>query len=350
MTGTNVPAPDKVIQYGVSSTNSALFLYGDPSSSKMALLCAGFADDHTVFQPFAKALSEQGVFCGVMCLPGFDDREDAPWTSHNPNGYTFDEMVQCLREAAKLLREMSTHESAEFTAIFHDWAILIANIWCQRLEEEAEGAAAPDPIQPDKLVLFDVLGKPSPKATNIPTENLEEPTIREFLARRIYIYIMSLGFLVQRYVSRKLAPVVIIPLFLLLVVLGLVPSYKFDGESIEPLYGENKPGIQRMMYMAYPYWGLIRHNGNLFAANLFAGNLFAHHLDWKAMPIFYLYGTKKITMFHDQDILKMLQNEEAEGRSLTRVVAVEEAGHYLYVQKQDECLKHVLEYMRTEKK
>ena len=340
MTGTNVPPPDKVIKYGGSSTNSALFLYGDPSSSKMALLCAGFADDHTVFQPFAKALSEQGVFCGVMCLPGYDDRDDAPWTSHNPDGYTFDEMVQCIREAAKLLRENSTHETAEFTAIFHDWAIPVANIWCQRLEEEANDAAAPDPIKPDKLVLFDVLMKPSPKATNIPTENLKKPTIREFLAKTIYFYIMALGFLVQRYVSRKLAPVVTIPTFILVAVFGLLPTYEFDLKSIEPLYGEKKPGIQRILYMAYPYCNFFRHNVKLFA----------HHLDWKAMPILYLYGTKKPTMFHDQDILKMLQNEEAEGSSLTRVVAVEEAGHYLYVQKQDECLQHVLGYMRAEKK
>lgn len=342
-----VPEPDKIITYG-SKSNSALYLYGDASSSKMALLCAGFADDHIVFQPFAKAMSEKGgVFVGVMCLPGYDDRADAPWTTHNLDGYTFDEMVLSVREAAKLLRENSTcKEKAEFTGIFHDWGVCIGSMWASRLEEEAKDATDPDPTKPDKIVFIDVLVYPSPKATNVPTQDeLEQPTMRAFLARNIYLYVLASGFLFQRYMSRILAPFVVFPAFILLGISGLAPTYDFDVKSIAPLYGDKKPGLQRIVYMAYPYW-------NIFKLGLTQGpeaadRELSHHLDWKTMPILYLYGTKKPCMFHEMTTLKMLETEEAEGRSLSKAVAVEDAGHYLYVQKEDECLKHVLDYIEA---
>lgn len=343
-----VPEPDKIITYG-SKSNSALYLYGDASSSKMALLCAGFADDHIVFQPFAKAMSEKGgVFVGVMCIPGYDDRADAPWTTHNEDGYTFDEMVLSVREAAKILRESSTcKEKAEFTSIFHDWGVCIGAMWASRLEEEAKDATEPDPTKPDKLVFVDVLVNPSPKATNVPKkEELEQPTRRAFLARHIYLYILASGFLFQRYVSRLLAPFVVFPAFIFLSIAGISPTYDFDLKSIAPLYGEKKPGPQRILYMAYPYW-------NIFKLGLTQGGPEAverelsHHLDWKAMPILYLYGTKKPCMFHEMNTLKMLEKEEAEGRSLSKVVAVEDTGHFLYVQKPDVCLKHVLDFVEA---
>ena len=44
----------------------------------------------------------------------------------------------------------------------------------------------------------------------------------------------------------------------------------------------------------------------------------------------------------------MLEREEAEQRSLCRVVPVEGAGHWLYVQEQELCLKHVLDFIRAE--
>jgi len=65
-----VPKPDKIVSYATSSSEpdrGALYLYGNPSSGKMAILCAGYADDHTVFQPFARALADKGeTFVGVM--------------------------------------------------------------------------------------------------------------------------------------------------------------------------------------------------------------------------------------------------------------------------------------------
>mmetsp|Transcript_16352 Transcript_16352/g.40995 ORF Transcript_16352/g.40995 Transcript_16352/m.40995 type:complete len:358 (-) Transcript_16352:153-1226(-) len=343
-----VPEPDKIISYG-SKSNSALYLYGDASSSKIALLCAGYADDHIVFQPFAKALSEQGIFVGVMCIPGFDDRVEAPWTTHNPDGYTFDEMVLSVREAAKILRNSSTcNEKAEFIGIFHDWGCCLGGMWASRLEEEAKDATEPDPTKPDKIVFFDVLLQPSPNAKNVPSKDeLVPPTMKAALARNIYLYILASAFLLQRHVSRMLAPFLVIPAFIVLGIAGLAPTYDFDVKSIGPLYGDKKPGVQRICYMAYPYWKLFKYaftEGDPRAVEV----LLSHHADWKTMPVLYLYGTKKPCMFHELTTLKMLEREETEGRSISKAVAVEEAGHFLYVQKPDECLKHVLEFVQAE--
>ena len=107
----NAPEPDTVAPYVAYASpngkpNGALCVFGDPSSPRMALLCAGFPDDHTVFLPFAKELSREGVLVGVMCLPGFDDRPEdgVPWQSHPREGFSFDETVSSVREASKSLK------------------------------------------------------------------------------------------------------------------------------------------------------------------------------------------------------------------------------------------------------
>ena len=86
----NVPEPNKIVKYFIPSSSSskkkkkdddaddddgllrgAVYLYGNSSSDQIALCCAGFPDDHTIFQPFAELLAKRGnVFVGVMCLPG----------------------------------------------------------------------------------------------------------------------------------------------------------------------------------------------------------------------------------------------------------------------------------------
>merc|ERR1719362_1474074 len=94
--------------------------------------------------------------------------------------------------------------------------------------------------------------------------------------------------------------------------------------------------------MAYPYWNMLKLPSKEIK------KLFSHHRDWKAMPILYLYGTKKNAMFHDYSTLQMLKREETEGRSLSKAVAVEDAGHFLYIQKPEECLEHVLSFVNAE--
>ena len=59
-----------------------------------------------------------------------------------------------------------------------------------------------------------------------------------------------------------------------------------------------------------------------------------------------MYGTKKRTQFHDNAALRMLETEQRdEGGSLSRAVPVEDAGHFLYVQKPKECLRTIVQFM-----
>ncbi len=50
-------------------------------------------------------------------------------------------------------------------------------------------------------------------------------------------------------------------------------------------------------------------------------------------------------MFHDMKSLATLEREEKEGRSACRVVKMEGSGHWMYVQKPDECLNEIKAFM-----
>ena len=393
-----VPKPDKIVTYAISSSESspsssssnagALYLYGDPSSSKMALLCAGFPDDHTVFQPFAKALSSggvggfkdssDGVFVGVMCLPGFDDRprdnyrNNVPWTKHKPDGYTFDEMTYAVREAAKVLRKESTNNKKNdddddtnnssiynkhtpLTGIFHDWGVIPGAMWANRLEKEAEdlrttientsgGDNGNKAWTPDRMVFFDVL----PYSSSITTHNnnvFDGLTCKGIITTSYYKIAFAISFLLQRHVSKYLAAICAVSNILIMKILHLAPCYEFDTSKALYENGNDKNkdnrSLFRLIYMAYPYWILLR---NMFF-KLPGPEL---HSDLKATPILYMYGPKKRTQFHHFGTLELLKREEKENRSLSRAVAVEGTGHYLYIQRQDECLEHVLDFMNAE--
>mmetsp|Transcript_9284 Transcript_9284/g.19468 ORF Transcript_9284/g.19468 Transcript_9284/m.19468 type:complete len:374 (+) Transcript_9284:140-1261(+) len=343
-----VPKPEKVVPYVCKPENGALMLFGDTSSPRIALVCAGFADDHTVFLPFAKSLSESlDVLVGVMCLPGYDDRpeDEVPWTAHQKEGYSFDEMTATIREGAKALIEASTCDNGkpEFTGIFHDWAVFPGTKFSRNLEAEAE---AGDPsaalLKPDKIVFVDVLLAPPEGATDIP-ENVATPTIMELICTTLYKIILAVGFVLQWKVHPAVGAAVALPCFLSLEIFGLGPLHDFDIKYPQALY-EKPMGLSRILYMAYPYWNLLVS----MASGTIDRNGEAHHGDWKAMPILYLYGRKKKTNFHNFATLAMLEREEAEGLSLSKVVAMEEVGHYLYLQKPKEFRDHVVGFMTAE--
>ena len=125
-TTTSLPSPNKIINYPMvdADKGGALFIYGNKSSSKIALLCPGLPSDHKDFIPLASRLAEEiDCLSGVMCLPGYDDRPDRSWRENKKYGYSFDEMVAPMREAAKTLRSYCTNNDANLTFIFHDWGV-----------------------------------------------------------------------------------------------------------------------------------------------------------------------------------------------------------------------------------
>jgi pimeloyl-ACP methyl ester carboxylesterase len=259
-------------------------------------------------------------------------------------GFSFDQTAKAVREASKALKGISTNKRPEFTGIFHDWGTISGSIWAQQVEQESrddDNDGATSVLRPDKMVYFDVLPKPSNAAPDyIRARDFPKPTRFEALSK-LYMLVLAICSLIQMYLPRQLAVAFFVPCMSLLLATGIFPLYSFDAASIQALYGDRKVGLLRMMAMSYMY-------RNAFSSR--PQNPFFLHEDWKAMPILYLYGEKKKSMYHSPNGLAMLKREEAENRSLSKAVGVEGAGHYLYVQKHDECLKHVLEFVKAENK
>eukprot|EP00548_Thalassiothrix_antarctica_P002455 CAMPEP_0194144140 /NCGR_PEP_ID=MMETSP0152-20130528/13220_1 /TAXON_ID=1049557 /ORGANISM="Thalassiothrix antarctica, Strain L6-D1" /LENGTH=351 /DNA_ID=CAMNT_0038843857 /DNA_START=139 /DNA_END=1194 /DNA_ORIENTATION=- len=322
--------------------NGKLCVFGEPSSPVMALLCAGYPDDHTVFLPFAKALSESkgkgNILVGVMCIPGYDDRpeDDLPWQNHPRKGFSFDETAKAVREAAKALRGVSTHKNPELVGIFHDFGVVPGSIWAKQLEQEAKDNPSV-PLKPNKMIFFDVLPQCKGDKTG--------PTLHQTLYYT-YMLVFAFGSLLQTYVSRYLAVAFVYPIFMLLSIIGILPLYEFDYKLDEFNYKFfSDGGLLRSVHMMYMYRLVIVESWSKKTRAVIT-----LHENWKAMPILYLYGKKKRSMFHTDASLAMLEREETEKQSLSRVIGIEGAGHWFYVpeQKLEECCKYVADFILAE--
>jgi len=253
-------------------------------------------------------------------------------------------MANAVRDAVKVLRRESTNESAAFTGIFHDWGVAPGTAWTSRtLKEYEERKDSSSAFKPSSVVYFDVLFGPNSKSRDIPV-GVPGPTLMETACSWLYRIVLAKSFLLQRYISKHLAAVNFGLGFTTLGLLGLGPLYDWDGKSIEPLYKDKPKSLFRLCYMAYPYWSMFKGIGKLFGKTS-SDDDYKLHLDWKSTPILYMFGVEKKTMFHDNTSVRMLEREQAESGSLSRVIPVKDAGHFLYVQKQDECLNAVIQFM-----
>ena len=336
-----IPPPRKVVNYRIADEDKAgaLFILGDAAAPKMAILCAGFPDDHAIFLPFASLLAENtegGCLVGVACLPGYDDREDWPWTAHKAEGYTFNEMAMALREAVRALRAESTYEGADgggakLTAIFHDWGVVPGLMYANRALAEPNAD-----LSPREIVLFDVLPPPHPEHKDVPAAPKE--SLYHVAVTLGYRIVLAAAFLIQRFVSKLLALAVLGLAFGALGALRLTP---LRGIDVKVINARNVPlDPNRMIFMAYPYFYMFR---ALLTGNQdFSGCSLPKRLD--VTPVLYLYGTEKRVMFHDNGARMVLQREGEEGRK-SNAVAVKDAGHYLYVQQPEICFEAVKAFM-----
>jgi len=62
-----------------------------------------------------------------------------------------------------------------------------------------------------------------------------------------------------------------------------------------------------------------------------------------------MYGLDKNCHWHDNRAIKLLEREEEEGRSLSKAIPVENAGHFLYNQQPKICLEEVQAFMNVKK-
>lgn len=338
--------PRKILYYPIPGDpkGGALFIYGDEKAKNMTLMSAGFPDDQKPFIPFASRMAkETDTLVGLICLPGFDDREDKPWTDHKrdrKDGYSFDEMATCFREAAKALRsESSCPTKPKFTGIFHDWGVHAGAMWANRaIADGSENA-------PDELVYFDVLMPPHPLTPDMPPADGENST-RQLLVNHYYQFVLGLAFGIQRYVANIFAIVCLIFGMIPLPVLQISPTGKIDDDTRKML---GAPGISHTIYMCYTYFNAVyRVVGFKRLQKQQFDDDYTLPRDLSKVPVLYMYGTDKNANFHLEQPLKVLQREHDEGRSKSKVVAVDGAGHYLYLQKPDVCFDCVTEFMKED--
>ena len=323
---------------GDDTKGGVLFLYGKPNASNVVICCAGFPDDHSIFLPFAQRLAKEGdCFVGVMCLPGYDDREEKPWTTHKKGGYTFDEMANTVRNAVKVLRAESTSEGAKLIGIFHDWGVVGGSMWANRSIEEGNQG-----LKPEKIAYFDVLPLMPLHQNEKPTPP-SEITFYEHVLTLSYRTILAISFLLQTYVSRFLAYVFFQLGSGILFITKLGPLLDIDNPIIAK--SMSTKGVQRIIHMAYPY-------KNFFQEMSKGDKAFSEvklPKDLVKTPVLYMYGKEKRVHFHpDKHALKLLEREEKEGRSKCKVIALKDAGHWLYVQQEDICLEAVKSFIRDD--
>lgn len=333
--------PRKIVYYPIQGDRNggALFLFGKEESNRICFLSAGWPDDHEIFLPLACRLAkEMDALVGVTCLPGFDDRDDKPWIEHfrdKPDGYTFDEMSNCFREASKALLKESSCSRPKITGIFHDWGVFPGTMWANRaVSDQTE-------FKPDELILFDVLLSPNPKTKDLP--HAPSKTTYQLLCEILYKIVFAFSFWLQRYVGKLAAAILFRIGSICLFAFRLLPLGRIDYQSRRQI----RVGVNRRIYMCYPYANLI----GLIFRNIRLGRRTLDEdmylsTNFSSLPVLYLYGTKKRATFHDNVSLKLLEKEGNKTDSKSNAIAVN-AGHWLYVQKADECFEHIRKFMQT---
>lgn len=322
--------PRKIVTYPISENpeGGSLFIYGDSSASKIAIACPGFPDDHEVLLPFASRLAnEANILVGVMCIPGFDCSETKSLSSHKKGGYSFDEMTNAVREAVKALRLESTSSSkAKLIGVFHDFGVPVGSQWANRSVEDGSSDG------PDELIFFDVLLPPHVDTTDKPIA--PKPTFMTKVITYFYRIIFALSFKVQHYVGKIPAVFVFLLGMIPLELFRLSPTYDIDKDVMKER--EVPISLHQLIYMCYPYCHVVFKPWDIDMT--LPKNL-------TSIPVLYMYGTEKRTQFHDYVSLKILEREESEGRSKSKAIAVDGAGHYLFVQKPDVCYEAVKDFL-----
>lgn len=173
----------RILPYPIPGNDDGgiLHTYGNPTANNIVLCCPGFPDDHRPFTPLARRLAEENCFVGITCYPGFDYStfRKNKFNGYKRQGYSFDEVAMCIREATKRLfeeycnnayvREQKKDEDGidaidsniphnnesnkpQFTVILHDWGVVPGLMFTNNSLDDTAS-----PHVPHKVVLLDVL-------------------------------------------------------------------------------------------------------------------------------------------------------------------------------------------------
>ena len=360
----------RIVNYPIPGNEGGgvLHIYGKPNARNVILYCGGFPDDHQPFTPLARLLatSEDGIdseddcFVGITCFPGFDYSifGRTKFQGFRRKGYSFEEVAICIREATNrlFLEYDNAHEEdnkgtrmddssasieneikkPQFTCIFHDWGVVPGLTFVNRAIEQEFTQHTPD-----RIVLLDVLTWPHPNYKDLPSQNEVsyplQPSNRDLLFSFSYRAALASGFFMLRYISELFGLITAGILYGIVFLLKLNPTLDIDNR----LVGARDFNPFHLVYMFYPYFYMFQ---NIFTKS---GLDYASvPLDLVKTPILYIYGPEKNVMFHDWKSLALLERDEKEGRSESRVVRIEGTGHWMYVQRPDICLQEIKKFLK----
>ena len=304
-----------IVHYPIpgNACGGLLHIYGKRNAKDIILYCGGWPDGVEPFTPLAKRLAtpqrardnhseeDNGCFVGITCWPGFDKESFSRlsnFCSFKREGYNFDEVTCCIREAANQLfleynsksrpEDMENHtinenkrkDGSKFTVIFHDFGVLTGLMFVNRSIEEKYFTEH----RPDRVVLLDVINGPHQK---FKTQFRHMPPYKnhEILVHVAYRGTYACAFAAARYLSSTIGIMVFGILWNFIKLSRLIPLRGIDMRMI----AERKMDLHHMVYTMYPYY-------NLFQCLVYNTHALAKSslpLDLVQTPVLYLYGPEK---------------------------------------------------------
>jgi pimeloyl-ACP methyl ester carboxylesterase len=331
-----------ILHHPIPKTNAAgsLHVYGDPASKHLVIMSAGYPDTQQAMTPMAKHLAyKMNCLVGVTCPPGYD-RNNKSLQHYPDGGFTFDDWVAHLREAVKALRKYSTTtkstiQDTTLTGIFHDWGVVMGTLYSNHVTDDDGNNGLG--LKLDRMILYDVLTPPHPKTDRRPKGHDNKTTWHK-VSTMCYQLVLAGTFVLQRYVPSRLSYVTLAFFAVANGLLSLFRMYPMSPEDAD-YFKTHIPvntlaALQQQWYMCYPYYQFWKTVWRGKIRELVLGVSLPQ--DLSKIPVLFLYGANKNYHLSDANAMELLQREEAEGRP-SRVVRVENAGHWLYAQQPEIC-------------
>eukprot|EP00392_Amoebophrya_sp_AT5.2_P002448 g2453.t1 len=271
-------------------------------------------------------------------MPEYDRVGPGRQSPLRPDGYDFEEIQLCFQQAVGALysqicpradADTETDNAKEaapgVTIIAHDWGTVPA------LQYSSGGPSLPGLPSCEKLVLFDVIPDYKPQSVYCA------------LVHATYMLWFAAAFSVSRFSDKLGRLVMTCGLLILFVLFGrwMNPS--------SPHFDNGKAGIKSHEvepFHCYPYYHMVRTAvsgavGALSGGSVKSTRVASLRKSLQQQPVLYMYGTSKNTFWHDAQCLKSIR-EQGNG---SRVVAVGEAGHWLYKSQPEICAREVEEFV-----